>query len=67
MFAMAVILVCWCAVRVGTLSTLMTLVPSIETIYWIYPVTWTLSSLTFLFAWWRMATSLRKHNIRIFS
>ena len=67
MFAMAVILVCWCAVRVGTLSTLMTLVPSIETIYWIYPVTWTLSSLTFLFAWWRMATSLRKHRIRISS
>lgn len=60
LFAMSVILICWCAVRVGTLSTLMTFFPTIATIYWIYPATWTLSSLTFLFAWWRMASSLRK-------
>ncbi|WP_295638772.1 MATE family efflux transporter [uncultured Mailhella sp.] len=59
LFAMAVILICWCAVRVGTLSTLMSFFPTIATIYWIYPATWTLSSLTFLFAWWRMASALR--------
>ena len=60
MFAMAVILICWCAVRVGTLSTLMTFFPTIATIYWIYPATWSLSSITFLFAWWKLSSSLRK-------
>ena len=35
LFAMAVILICWCAVRVGTLSTLMSFFPTIATIYWI--------------------------------
>ncbi len=64
MFAMSVILICWCAVRVGTLSTLMKIFPTIATIYWIYPATWTLSSITFLFAWWRMSTSLRTRHIR---
>ena len=65
MFAMSVILVCWCAVRVGTLSTLMTLAPTIATIYWIYPATWTLSSLTFLFAWHRMSSELTRGHRRI--
>ena len=65
MFAMSVILICWCAVRVGTLSTLMTLAPTIATIYWIYPATWTLSSLTFLFAWHRMSSELTRGHRRI--
>lgn len=60
MFAMAVILLCWCAVRVTILPPLLTLCPVIAVIYWIYPATWTLSSLTFLFSWWRMSASLRK-------
>ena len=60
MFAMAVILICWCAVRVCTLSTLMTIFPTISTIYWIYPATWILSSLIFMIAWWKMNDALRK-------
>ena len=65
MFAMSVILVCWCAVRVGTLSTLMTLFPTIATVYWIYPATWTLSSLAFLLAWRRMSSGLSRGHRRM--
>ncbi len=63
MFAMAVILICWCAVRVGSLSTLMAIFPTIATIYWIYPATWTLSSLTFLTAWRRMSAAIQPRHV----
>ena len=63
MFAMAVILICWCAVRVGSLSMLMTIFPTIATVYWIYPATWTLSSLTFLTAWRRMSAAIRPRHV----
>ena len=45
---MVVMLVCWCAVRVIVLFTLGQSVHDIRLIYWIYPFTWTLSSIVYL-------------------
>ena len=48
MTPMVVMLVCWCAVRVIVLFTLGQTLHEIWLIYWIYPFTWTLSSIVFL-------------------
>lgn len=45
---MVVMLVCWCAVRVIVLFTLGRAMHEIWLIYWIYPFTWTLSSIVYL-------------------
>ncbi len=47
---MIVMLVCWCAVRVVVLSTLGKVVHDIRLVYWIYPATWALSSLVYLYS-----------------
>ncbi len=44
---MLVMLVCWCLVRVSILSYGMSVVHSIQLVYWVYPFTWALSSLVF--------------------
>lgn len=36
----------------------MHLIPGIDVIYWIYPATWTLSTLAFLAAWRKMNADL---------
>ena len=41
-------LVCWCAVRVGAVLILGPILRSIALSYWLYPVTWTLSSICFI-------------------
>lgn len=43
-----VMLVCWCLVRVTVLFTIGTVFHDIRLAYWIYPITWTLSSIVFL-------------------
>jgi Na+-driven multidrug efflux pump len=48
MTPMLVMLLCWCAVRVLVLFTLGQAVHDIRLIYWIYPFTWSLSSLVYL-------------------
>ena len=48
MTPMIVMLVCWCAVRVVVLFTLGQALHEIWLIYWIYPFTWTLSSIVYL-------------------
>ena len=48
MTPMLVMLICWCAVRVLVLFTLGQAVHDIRLIYWIYPFTWTLSSVVYL-------------------
>ena len=58
LLAMTIILLCWCAVRVAALAALMHLIPGIDVIYWIYPATWTLSTLAFLAAWRKMNADL---------
>ncbi len=49
MIPMLVMLICWCAVRVAVLFTLGQSMHEIWLIYWIYPFTWTLSSIFYLF------------------
>lgn len=41
---MAVMLVCWCGVRIAYILTVMHLGFGLEAIYWAYPITWALSS-----------------------
>ena len=48
MIPMIVMLVCWCAVRVLVLFTVGQMLHEIWLIYWIYPFTWTLSSIVYL-------------------
>ena len=47
MVPMVVMLVCWCFVRVAGLTITGILIHNIWCVYWIYPITWTLSSITF--------------------
>lgn len=46
MAPMLIILICWCAVRVIVLSTIGQVYHDIRLICWLYPITWTLSSIT---------------------
>lgn len=48
MMPMLVMLICWCAVRVLVLFTIGQAVHDIRLIYWIYPFTWSLSSIVYL-------------------
>lgn len=44
-----VMLVCWCAVRVITLMTIGTYVHNLYLTHWLYPITWFLSSIVYLY------------------
>lgn len=46
---MFVMMVCWCVIRVAFLSITIPLTHSIQMVYWVYPLTWALSSVAFLF------------------
>ena len=46
---MAVMLVFWCVVRVSFLTVTVAITHSILMLYWVYPLTWSLSSVTFFF------------------
>ena len=48
MIPMLVMMVCWCVIRVTFLSITIPLTNSIQMVYWVYPLTWSLSSLAFL-------------------
>ena len=54
MTPMVVMLVCWCAVRVAVLMTVGQAVHDIRLVFWIYPFTWTLSTVVYLFYLRRM-------------
>lgn len=43
-----VMLVCWCAVRVTVLFTIGQVVHNINLVYWIYPITWAISTVVYL-------------------
>lgn len=47
MIPMAVMLVFWCVVRVTFLTITVPLTHSIQMVYWVYPLTWLLSSIAF--------------------
>lgn len=44
---MFVMMIFWCVIRVAVLTAVSALIPSIAVVYWIYPLTWTLSSIAF--------------------
>ncbi len=46
---MVVMLVCWCAVRVIVLMTIGQSVHNLFLTYWLYPITWALSSIVYIF------------------
>lgn len=45
---MIVMLVCWCAIRITYITIMVRVIPDIRVIFWAYPLTWSLSSITFL-------------------
>lgn len=49
MVPMMVMMVCWCVVRVAFLTITVPLTGSIQMVYWVYPLTWSLSSVVFFF------------------
>ena len=51
---MFVMMICWCIIRVSFLSIAVPLTGSIQMVYWVYPLTWFLSSVTFLWYYRRM-------------
>ena len=49
MIPMIIMMVFWCAVRVTFLAITIPLTGSIQMVYWVHPLTWSLSSLVFFF------------------
>ena len=45
---MLVMMVCWCVIRVSYITIAVRIVPQIQTVFWAYPLTWSLSSIVFL-------------------
>lgn len=45
---MVVMLVCWCIIRITYITIAVQIVPVIRTVFWAYPLTWSLSSVIFL-------------------
>lgn len=48
---MVIMMVFWCIVRVTFLAITIPLTHSIQMVYWVYPLTWSLSSLTFFYCY----------------
>ena len=51
---MFVMMICWCIIRVSFLAIAVPFTGSIQMVYWVYPLTWFLSSVTFLWYYRRM-------------
>ena len=45
---MYVMLIAWCAIRITYITIAVQIVPVVQTIYWAYPLTWSISSIIFL-------------------
>ena len=45
---MYVMLVAWCAIRITYITIAVRIVPAVQTIYWAYPLTWSISAVIFL-------------------
>lgn len=54
MVPMFIMMVCWCIIRVAFLAIAVPLTGDIQMVYWVYPLTWALSSITFLWYYRRM-------------
>lgn len=46
---MYVMMVIWCFIRVGYISIIVRFIPTINVVFWAYPLTWSLSSAVFLY------------------
>ncbi len=57
MVPMIVMLICWCVIRVTILVIFGKLVGTIDIVYWVYPITWGLSSIIF-FVYYKKANWL---------
>lgn len=57
---MVVMMICWCGVRVAVLMTIGRFVHDLRLVLWLYPITWTLSSIVFLI--WIRNGGLSKQN-----
>lgn len=55
---MIVMLIFWCIFRVGYITIAVRFIPAIRVIFWAYPLTWSLSSLTFLIYYKKCAKNL---------
>ncbi len=51
---MMVMLIFWCIVRIGYISIVIHFIPVINVVFWAYPLTWTLSSVVFVFCYRRL-------------
>lgn len=51
---MMVMLIFWCIVRIGYISIVIHFIPVINVVFWAYPITWTLSSVVFVFCYRRL-------------
>lgn len=45
---MYVMLIAWCAIRITYITIAVQIMPVVQTIYWAYPLTWSISSVIFL-------------------
>lgn len=60
---MFVMLACWCVIRVSYILIATRLLPDIRVIFWAYPLTWSLSSVTFLLYFTRSDWMHPKHAL----
>ena len=51
---MYVMLIAWCAIRITYITIAVQIVPVVQTIYWAYPLTWSISSIIFLIYYLRV-------------
>lgn len=51
---MIVMLIFWCAVRITYITITVRLIPNIQVVFWAYPLTWFLSSVTFLIYYFKV-------------
>lgn len=45
---MLVMMICWCVIRITYVTVAVKFFPVIKTVFWAYPITWSLSSIIFL-------------------
>lgn len=45
---MFTMMVCWCVIRISYITIAVRIIPDIRTVFWAYPLTWTLSTIVFL-------------------
>ena len=50
---MYIMMVVWCFIRVAYISIIVKFIPTIDVVFWGYPLTWFLSSIAFLYYYLR--------------